>query len=59
MKTYLLHYKRRHRTGTYTTDVRAISEAAAKEALVEFERGRGYSGIRFLDEPEEVVDDGK
>lgn len=51
MRDFLLHFKRRHHTGKHTALVRARGLDDAKNALIEFERGRGFKLTRFLDEP--------
>lgn len=58
MRDFLLHFKRRHHTGTHTALVRARGLDDAKNALIEFERGRGFKLVRFLDEPNNYVEPG-
>lgn len=52
MRSFTVHYKRRHATGVYTATVLAFSDKDAREAAAEFERSRGFYLTRFTDEPE-------
>lgn len=55
MTLFTLHYKRRARSGVYTATVRAFSNGDAREAVMEFEKSRGYQVTRFTDEPEALA----
>lgn len=52
LREFILHYRRRHRTGVYTASVFEHALEAAKNALVEYEHNRGFQVTRFTDEPE-------
>jgi hypothetical protein len=52
VRSFTLHYHRRHATGIYTATVNAFSDKDAREAITEYEWSRGFRVRRFVDEPD-------